>query len=48
VPVWHRREPTLDRETVDGIIRKLMAIDAKLDKILEKLEIDDEEEADDA
>jgi hypothetical protein len=44
--VWRRPEPALDREIVDGIIRKLMAIDAKLDRIIEKLEIDDEEEED--
>ena len=30
--VWRRPEPALDRETVDGIIRKLMAIDTKLDR----------------
>ena len=42
--VWRRPEPALDRETVDGIIRKLMAIDTKLDQIRETLEIDDEEE----
>jgi hypothetical protein len=41
---WRRHEPVLDRETVAGIIRKLMAIDAKL----ETLEIDDEEEENDA
>jgi hypothetical protein len=46
--VWRRREPELDRETVDGIIKNLMAIDAKLNRVLEKLEIDDEEEEDDA
>jgi hypothetical protein len=50
--VWkRRREPALDRETVDGIIRMLMAMDAKLDQIRERLDIDDEEaeeEGDDA
>jgi hypothetical protein len=46
--VWRRPDPALDRETVDGIIRMLMEIDAKLDRILERLEIDDEEEEDDA
>jgi hypothetical protein len=46
--VWKRREPALDRETVDGIIRMLMAMDFKLDQIRERLDIDDEEEADDA
>jgi hypothetical protein len=45
---WRRPEPVLDRETVDGIIKKLMAIDAKLDQIRETLDIDDEEEEDDA
>lgn len=48
VAVWPRREPVLDRETVDGIIKKLMAIDAKLDQIRDRLEIDDEAEEDDA
>jgi hypothetical protein len=34
--VWRRRaEPVLDRETLDGIIRKLMAIDAKLALLLD-------------
>jgi hypothetical protein len=42
--VWKRREPVLDPEIVNGIIRKLMAIDAKLDQIRERLDIDDEEE----
>jgi hypothetical protein len=45
--VWPRREPVLDRETVDGIIRMLMQIDAKLDEIRERLEIEGEEEEDD-
>jgi hypothetical protein len=35
--MW-RREPALDRETVDGIIRMLMAINAKLDRLLEEEE----------
>jgi len=43
-----REEPALDRETVDGIIRKLMDIDAKLARVLIKLEVDDEEEEDDS
>ena len=44
-----RSEQVLDRETVDGIIRKLMEIDAKLEIVLEYLgeERDDEEEEDD-
>jgi hypothetical protein len=34
--VWRKLpEPPLDRETVDGIIRLLMAIDAKLDLLLD-------------
>jgi len=46
--VWLRRpEPALDRETVDGI-RKLMEIDTKLERILEALEIDEDEDDDDA
>jgi hypothetical protein len=32
--MWRRPEPVLDRETLDGIIRMLMAIDAKLDRLL--------------
>jgi chromosome condensin MukBEF complex kleisin-like MukF subunit len=32
--VWRRQEPPLDRETVDGIIRMLMAINAKLDRLV--------------
>jgi hypothetical protein len=40
-----RREPALDRETVDGIIRKLMDIDAKLERVLRHLEEDDDEDA---
>jgi hypothetical protein len=47
--VWRRPEPVLDRETVDGIIRKLMEIDTKLDEILIQLGLmDDEEDDDDA
>ena len=42
--MWKGREPTLDRETVDGIIRMLMAMDFKLHQIREKLDIEDEEE----
>jgi hypothetical protein len=45
--VWPRREPPLDTEMVNGIIRMLMQIDAKLDQIRERLEIDDEEEEED-
>jgi hypothetical protein len=33
--VWRgREEPPLDRETVDGIIRLLMTMDSKLDRLL--------------
>jgi hypothetical protein len=39
--VWRRPEPPLDRETVDGIIRMLMSIDAKLDRLLDAIEEDD-------
>jgi hypothetical protein len=43
--VWRRRdpEPPLDRETVDGIIRMLMEINAKLDLLLAQDEDDDGE-----
>jgi len=37
----------LDRETVDGIIRTLMEIDDKLNRILDELDIHDEEEEED-
>jgi hypothetical protein len=47
--VWRRPEPALDRETVDGIIRKLMEIDTKLEEILIHLGLlDDEEDGDDS
>lgn len=47
--MWRRDEPPLDRESVDGIIRKLLLeIDQKLNRILEELNIDDEEEEEDA
>jgi hypothetical protein len=49
--MWRSKppEPVLDRETVDGIIRKLMEIDTKLDTILDAPEGDDgEAEEDDA
>jgi hypothetical protein len=42
--VWKRPEPALDRETVNGIILLLMQLDAKLDQIRKRLDIDDEEE----
>jgi hypothetical protein len=47
--MWRRRpEPALDRETVDGIIRKLMEIDAKLALLLEHFGIQGKENDDDA
>ena len=46
--MWRRPEAPLDRETVDGIIRKLMASDEKLQLVLVALEIDDGEEEDDS
>jgi hypothetical protein len=46
--VWRRPEPVLDRETLDGIIRKLMEIDTKLDEILIHLGLIDDEGDDDA
>jgi hypothetical protein len=42
--VERRGEPALDPEIVNGISRKLMAMDAKLDQIRERLDIEDEEE----
>jgi hypothetical protein len=46
---WRRPEPALDRETVDGIIRKLMEIDTKLEEILIHFGLlDDEEDVDDS
>jgi hypothetical protein len=40
-------EPVLDRETLNGIIRKLMSIDTKVARLVEELlETDGEEEAD--
>jgi hypothetical protein len=40
--VWRRAEPpVLDRRTVDGIIRMLMEINAKLDLLLGEEEDDD-------
>ena len=46
--MWRRSAPGLDPEMAYGIIRMLMAIDAKLNLVLERLGIDDEEEEDDA
>jgi hypothetical protein len=45
--VWRRQDPVLDRESVDGIIRKLMSIDEYCRRLVEELLGDDgEEEAD--
>ena len=38
--VWRRGDLPLDRETVDGIIRMLMAINAKLELLLGEEEDD--------
>jgi hypothetical protein len=38
--VWRREDLPLDRETVDGIIRMLMAINTKLDRLLGEEEDD--------
>jgi hypothetical protein len=42
--VWRRGDLPLDRETVDGIIRMLMAINAKLDRLLGEEEDDASED----
>jgi hypothetical protein len=42
--VWRREDLPLDRETVDGIIRMLMAINAKLDRLLGEEEDDASED----
>ena len=40
--MWRRNEPpALDKQDVDGIIRMLMAIDAKLDLLLGEEEDND-------
>jgi hypothetical protein len=41
--VFRRAGPVLDRETVDGIIRKLMSIDQKLILVLQHLEEEDDD-----
>lgn len=41
---WSRQEPVLDAETLNGLIRILMRIEAKLDDVLELLQEDDDEE----
>jgi hypothetical protein len=45
--VWKRSEPALDRETVDGIIRKLMDIDFKLQLLVVHFGLTDEDEEED-
>ena len=42
--MWRRDEPVIDRETLDGIIRMLMDINAKLERLLEE-EDDGEDES---
>jgi hypothetical protein len=42
--VWRRHEPVLDRETLDGIIRMLMSINARLERVVDELLEDDGEE----
>jgi hypothetical protein len=42
--VWRREDLPLDRETVDGIIRMLMAINGKLDRLLGEEEDDGSED----
>jgi hypothetical protein len=39
-----REEPVLDRETLDGIIRMLMEINAKLDLLIQEEDDDAEED----
>jgi hypothetical protein len=40
-------EPPLDRHTVDDIIRFLMTIDARLERLMSYFEEDEEEDEDD-
>jgi hypothetical protein len=42
--MWRREEPVLDRETLDGIIRMLMQINAKLDLLIQEGDGDAEED----
>jgi hypothetical protein len=49
--VWRRsdaepEQPAFDRQTADDLIRKIMDCDEKLNRILDIMEEDDEEEAD--
>jgi hypothetical protein len=43
--MWRREEPVLDRETLDGIIRMLMDINAKLEQLVEEEDGDGEDES---
>ena len=43
--MWQREEPVLDRETLDGIIRMLMDINAKLEQLVEEEDGDGEDES---
>ena len=43
---WRRPEPVLDRETVGGMIRKLMEIDFKLSVLLIHFGLSDNEAED--
>jgi hypothetical protein len=45
---WRTPAPVRDRETLDGIIRKLMSIDDKLVRLVDELLEDDGEEEVDA
>jgi hypothetical protein len=42
--MWRREEPVLDRETLDGMIRMLMEINAKLDLLIQEEDGDAEED----
>jgi hypothetical protein len=42
--MWRREEPVLDRETVDGMIRMLMEINAKLDLLIQQEDDNAEED----
>lgn len=45
--LWRRPEPVLDRETVDGIILKLMDMDEKLELIVRHFGLRGQEEDED-
>lgn len=46
--MWRCADPLLDPETVNGIITKLMSIDAKLVRLVDELLEDDGQEETDA